>query len=42
MTCERGKLRVAITLAPTTPPKVQFMSIGPAPAEAPKPAACPR
>jgi CubicO group peptidase (beta-lactamase class C family) len=42
MTCERGKLRVAITLAPTTPPKVQFMSIRPAPAEAAKPAACPR
>jgi hypothetical protein len=42
MTCERGKLRVAITLAPTTPPKVQFLSIAAAPTEAPKPATCPR
>jgi CubicO group peptidase (beta-lactamase class C family) len=30
MTCERGRLRVAITLAPTNPPKVQFMSVMPA------------
>ena len=27
MTCERGSLRVAITLAPTTPPKVQYLSV---------------
>jgi len=27
MTCERGRARVAITLAPTMPPKVQFMSV---------------
>jgi CubicO group peptidase (beta-lactamase class C family) len=27
MTCERGRLRVAITLAPTMPPKVQFLSV---------------
>jgi CubicO group peptidase (beta-lactamase class C family) len=27
MTCERGRLRVAITLAPTIPPSVQFMSV---------------
>lgn len=27
MTCERGRLRVAITLAPTMPPKVQFMAV---------------
>jgi hypothetical protein len=27
MGCERGRVRVAITLAPTTPPLVQFMSI---------------
>ena len=27
MPCERGRLRVAITLAPTMPPKVQFLSI---------------
>jgi hypothetical protein len=27
MACERGKLRVAITLAPTNPPTVQFLSV---------------
>src|SRR6185436_19749917 len=27
MSCERGKLQVAITLAPTMPPKVQFLSV---------------
>jgi CubicO group peptidase (beta-lactamase class C family) len=27
MPCERGALRVAITLAPTMPPKVQFLSL---------------
>jgi CubicO group peptidase (beta-lactamase class C family) len=40
MTCERGKLRVAITLAPTNPPKVQFLSVTPAPAEPPQSGAC--
>jgi len=29
MRCERGALRVAITLAPTNPPTVQFMSVAP-------------
>jgi CubicO group peptidase (beta-lactamase class C family) len=29
MTCERGKLRVAITLAPTNPPTVQFLQVVP-------------
>ena len=33
MSCERGKLQVSITLAPTVPPKVQFMSVRPAPAQ---------
>jgi hypothetical protein len=33
MSCERGKLQVSITLAPTMPPKVQFMSVRPAPAQ---------
>jgi CubicO group peptidase (beta-lactamase class C family) len=28
MTCERGRLYVAITLAPTAPPKVQYWSLG--------------
>ena len=32
MTCERGALRVAITLAPTMPPKVQYLNVTPAPA----------
>ncbi|HTV02100.1 MAG TPA: serine hydrolase domain-containing protein [Luteitalea sp.] len=42
MPCERGALRVAITLAPTVPPKVQFLSVRSADtADAPKPiAAC--
>jgi CubicO group peptidase (beta-lactamase class C family) len=30
MACERGALRVAITLAPTMPPKVQFLDVRPA------------
>jgi CubicO group peptidase (beta-lactamase class C family) len=29
MTCERGTLRAAITLAPTVPPKVQFLEVRP-------------
>ena len=33
MSCERGKLQVAITLAPTMPPSVQYLSVRPAPAE---------
>jgi hypothetical protein len=28
--CERGKLRAAITLAPTMPPRVQYLSVRPA------------
>ncbi len=32
MSCERGKLEVAITLAPTMPPKVQSLSVREAPA----------
>jgi hypothetical protein len=32
MTCERGTLHVAITLAPTMPPKVQYLNVTPAPA----------
>ena len=27
MTCERGRLQVAITLAPTMPPRVQYLSV---------------
>lgn len=36
LTCERGSLRVAITLAPTIPPKVQYLSVAPAPATPPR------
>jgi hypothetical protein len=43
MQCERGRVRVAITLAPTMPPKVQYLSVRRADAtetlEAPR--ACP-
>jgi hypothetical protein len=28
MTCERGRLQVSITLAPTAPPKVQYWTMG--------------
>jgi CubicO group peptidase (beta-lactamase class C family) len=40
MTCERGNLQVAITLAPTMPPKVQLLGVRPAPATAPKTETC--
>jgi CubicO group peptidase (beta-lactamase class C family) len=40
MSCERGKLQVAITLAPTMPPTVQFMAVRPAPAEPQRPSTC--
>ena len=33
MQCERGNLQVAITLAPTMPPAVQYLSVRPATAE---------
>jgi CubicO group peptidase (beta-lactamase class C family) len=33
--CERGKVKVAITLAPTAPPKVQFLSVSAASAVEP-------
>ncbi len=40
MTCEKGKLDVAITLAPTTPPSVQFLAVREAPASPPAVASC--
>jgi hypothetical protein len=40
MSCERGKLQVSITLAPTMPPAVQFLAVRPAPASAPRPGPC--
>ncbi len=43
MTCARGRLRVAITLAPTMPPKVQFLSVAAAPAvDPPRAGTCPQ
>jgi CubicO group peptidase (beta-lactamase class C family) len=41
MTCERGKLEVAITLAPTMPPTVQFLSVRPAPPTPARTETCP-
>jgi CubicO group peptidase (beta-lactamase class C family) len=38
--CDRGRLRVAITLAPTMPPLVQSWIVGPAPASPPARATC--
>jgi len=40
MSCERGRLEVAITLAPTMPPTVQYLSVRPAPAEPSRPGPC--
>jgi CubicO group peptidase (beta-lactamase class C family) len=40
MNCARGRLRVAITLAPTMPPRVQAWSVGAAPAEPPARETC--
>ena len=40
MSCERGRLQVSITLAPTMPPKVQFMTVRPAPAQPPAGGPC--
>ena len=40
LSCERGRLQVAITLAPTMPPTVQFLSVRPASKEAVRPATC--
>ena len=40
MRCERGDLRVAITLAPTIPPRVQHLDVRRAPATPPPAAAC--
>lgn len=39
MTCERGDLRVAITLAPTLPPRVQYLDVRRVPSGEPRPAA---
>jgi hypothetical protein len=36
MKCERGNVQIGITLAPTMPPKVQFIRVIPAPVDAPR------
>jgi CubicO group peptidase (beta-lactamase class C family) len=41
MNCERGKLQVAITLAPTMPPRVQYLDVRPAAVERARTGACP-
>ena len=40
MSCEKGKLEIALTLAPTMPPTVQFLSVRPAPATTPRSETC--
>jgi CubicO group peptidase (beta-lactamase class C family) len=40
MQCEKGTLQVGITLAPTMPPTVQFLSVRPAPAQPPQQGPC--
>ena len=40
--CERGRLQVAITLAPATPARVHFLRVAPAPAEPPRSETCPQ
>ncbi len=41
MACERGRVRVSVTLAPTMPPKVQYMAVMPVvPGDRPRDGAC--
>ena len=40
VSCEKGKLEVSITLAPTQPPTVQFLNVRPAPATPVRAEAC--
>jgi CubicO group peptidase (beta-lactamase class C family) len=40
MSCERGTLTAALTLAPTLPPTVQFISVAPSPAMPPRGDTC--
>jgi len=41
MNCEKGKVEVSITLAPTLPPTVQYLNVRPAPPTPPRTASCP-
>jgi hypothetical protein len=38
--CERGTLQVAITLAPTMPPRIQYLNVRAAPDATPRPVTC--
>ena len=40
MSCERGKLQVSITLAPTMPPRVQYLDVRAAPDAPPRADTC--
>jgi CubicO group peptidase (beta-lactamase class C family) len=40
LACERGRIQVAITLAPTMPPKVQYLAVRPAPETPQRPSTC--
>jgi CubicO group peptidase (beta-lactamase class C family) len=40
MSCEKGKLEIAITLAPTMPPRVQLLGVRVRPPDAPRTGAC--
>jgi hypothetical protein len=41
LACERGRLRASVTLAPSMPPKVQYLSVTPVgPDDRPRDAAC--
>jgi CubicO group peptidase (beta-lactamase class C family) len=42
MSCERGSLEVSITLAPTMPPRVQYLSVREAPAVPQRATTCPQ
>jgi hypothetical protein len=42
MTCDRGRLQVSITLAPTMPPKVQFLGVRQVTGEPQRPTTCPQ
>jgi len=41
MSCEKGKLQISITLAPTMPPKVQLLGVRVAPPTPPRQETCP-
>jgi len=42
MTCAKGTLRVSISMAPTMPPKVQYLDVRPAPPQGTRSSTCPK